>query len=245
MDAAGTVYGTTSGNTYRTYGTVFKLNPTTGKETVLFDFTGEADGGSPWADLILDAAGNLYGTTRLGGTYDNGVVFEMDTTGHETVLYSFTGGADGGVPLSRLVPYGGDFYGTTAFGGDLSCDSGSGCGVVFKLDTTGKETVLYTFTGGADGAAPQAGLIRDASGNFYGTTLYGGDPKCNCGVVFKLSPTGKETVLYTFTGGTDGGFACGSVIRNAAGNLYGTANGGGDLKCNSPYGCGVVFKITP
>src|SRR5207248_3167096 len=138
-----------------------------------------------------------------------GVVFKLDPTGKETVLYTFTGGTDGSNPVAGLRrDSAGNLYSTTQRGGDVNCNGGQGCGVVFKLDSTGRETVLYRFTGGTDGAFPAAGLIRDAAGNLFGTTQSGGNPSCfsgnGCGVVFKLDPTGKETVLYTFTGGLDG-----------------------------------------
>jgi len=133
-------------------------------------------------------------------------------------------------------------------GGHLSGCSGLGCGVVFKVDRRGKETVLYSFTGGADGAETFAGVIRDEVGNLYGTTYLGGDfsGSCGgvgCGVVFKLDPTGKETVLYTFTGGADGANPNAGLLQDDVRNLYGTASDAGDLSCSPPYGCGVVFKI--
>jgi uncharacterized repeat protein (TIGR03803 family) len=161
---------------------------------VLYSFTGGADGGHPYAGLVRDAAGNLYGTTNGDAAIFVGNVFKLSKTGKETVLYTFTGGADGGLPKAGVIrDAAGNLYGTTTSGGDPSGCFGSSCGVVFKLDTTGKETVLYTFSGGADGGSPQAGLLRDAAGNLYGTTEYGGDPKCDryygsCGVVFKLNP---------------------------------------------------------
>jgi uncharacterized repeat protein (TIGR03803 family) len=133
----------------------------------------------------------------------------------------------------------------TFFGGDLSGCSSLGCGVVFKLDRSGKESVLYRFKGGADGAEPNASVIRDAAGNLYGTTNYGGDfsgalcAGTGCGVAFKLDPTGKETVLYSFTGGADGANPEADLLQDEEGNLYGTASGGGDPTCQ----CGVVFKI--
>jgi len=161
---------------------------------VLYSFTGGADGAVPEASLILDAAGNLYGTTNQGGdldcnpTYGCGVVFKLDTTGKETVMHTFTGGADGAFPVAGLLwEAPGNLYGTTFQGGDLSCAPPYGCGVVFKLDTTGKETVMHTFTAGADGAFPSAGLIRNAAGALYGTATGGGDLDCGCGVVFKLT----------------------------------------------------------
>src|SRR5260221_8834378 len=144
-----------------------------------------------------------------------------------TVLHSFKGGTDGESPVGGVVrDAAGNLYGTTEYGGGVTCFFQDGCGTVFKLDTTGKETVLYSFTGGTDGAIPFAGLIRDASGNLYGTTEYGGDLTCNsgvgCGTVFKVDTTGKETVVCSFTGGADGSDPDASVIRDAAGNLYGT-----------------------
>ena len=257
-DAAGNLYGTTeqggdSSCTAFGCGVVFKLNPDTRELTALYAFTDGADGAFPVAGLIRDAAGNLYGTTYGGGDLDNctfvpgcGVVFKLETTGKETVLHTFTGKADGEGPFAGVIrDTAGNLYGTTAYGGDLKCNPPTGCGVVFKLDTTGKETVLHTFAGKADGGSPIAGVIRDTAGNLYGTTQDGGDLKCSppsgCGVVFKLDTTGKEMVLHTFTGGKDGSFPDAGVIRDAAGNLYGTAAEGGDPSC----GCGVVFKLTP
>src|SRR5215471_5544298 len=145
-----------------------------------------------------------------------------------SVLYNFTGGADGANPSSVIRDEGGNLYGTTFVGGL------SGCGVVFKLDPSGKETVLYTFTCGADGGFPPAGLIRDAAGNLYGTTSSGGNTSATncvpsgCGVVFKLDSSGQETVLYAFSGGPDGNIPQASLIRDAAGNLYGTTFYGGN-----------------
>jgi len=158
---------------------------------VLHSFTGGADGANPVAGLIRDSNGNLYGTTEYGGASNNGIVFKVDVKKQETILYTFTGGADGGNPAAGLIrDADGNLYGTTEYGG------ASNNGVVFKVDAKQQETVLYSFTGGADGANPVAGLIRDASGNLYGTTSTGGNgvPDCvpftqsGCGVVFKLTP---------------------------------------------------------
>jgi len=148
--------------------------------------------------VIRDTAGNLYGTTFYGGTPGNGTVFKLDASGKKTVLHAFTTThSDGQSPTAGLLLDGGDFYGTTTAGGTFFS------GTVFKLDRNSKqETVLYSFTGGNDGAVPFAGLIRDASGNLYGTTFSGGAP--GYGTVFKLDATGKESVLYSFTGGKDG-----------------------------------------
>ena len=225
----------------------------TPRYTVLYSFTGGTDGRYPTAGLIEDDAGDLYGTTSSGGYTGSscpyflgcGVVFKLDSAGHETVLYTFTGGADGGSPAAGLIRDAGNLYGTTATGGNtsISCILNSGCGVVFKVDPVGNERVLYTFTGGADGAFPEAGLIRDTVGNLYGTAYSGGAH--GWGVVFKLDPTGKETVLYNFTGGADGGGPNAGLIRDAAGNLYSTTLGGGNTSksCFAGYGCGVVFKL--
>jgi uncharacterized repeat protein (TIGR03803 family) len=143
------------------WGAVFKLYPS-GLEIVLHSFTNGADGGQPFGNVIRDAEGNLYGTTPAGGAFKNGTVFKLDTTGKETVRHSFTGGADGGQPFAGLIrDAAGNLYGTTAGGGAF------GNGTVFKLDTTGKETVLHSFTGGAGGSSPIAGLIRDSAGNLY------------------------------------------------------------------------------
>jgi uncharacterized repeat protein (TIGR03803 family) len=205
LDAAGNLYGTTVAGGASNLGTVFKLDKT-GKETLRYSFLGGADGATPYAGLILDGAGNLYGATEVGGASNSGTVFKLDTTGVETLLYSFTGGADGTPDVGLVRDAAGNLYGTTFAGGAPSF------GTVFKLDTTGTETVLYSFTGGADGGSPFGGLVRDAAGNLYGTTIEGGvdrapceaDGYRGCGVVFKLDPTGTETVLYTFTGGRTG-----------------------------------------
>src|ERR1017187_7063633 len=134
--------------------------------SALYTFTGGNDGGSPVGGLIRDDEGNFYGTTCCDGAYGAGTVFTLDTTGKETVLYSFTGGADGDQPYASLIRDAkGNLYGTTFFGGSSAACSG-GCGVVFKLDTSGEETVLHTFTGtGGDGANPYDGLVQDAKGN--------------------------------------------------------------------------------
>jgi uncharacterized repeat protein (TIGR03803 family) len=158
------------------------------------------------------------------------------------VLYNFTGARDGAYPRAGLFRDDtGDLYGTTYYGGALSCLYGMGCGTVFKLDTTGAETILYRFKGTPDGAFPFARLFRDAAGNLYGTTYSGGGS--NLGTVFKLDATGKRTVLHSFTGAPDGANPYAGLIRDAAGNLYGTTGFGGDLACLG--GCGVVFELSP
>jgi uncharacterized repeat protein (TIGR03803 family) len=148
--------------------------------------------------------------------------------GQET-LYEFSG-PDGNIPAGGLArDSAGNLYGTTYYGG-------LGSGVVFKLAANGNETTLHKFTCGADGCGPAATLIRDAAGNLYGTTMLGGDPVCQCGVVFKMDKNGNETVLHNFVGGQDGAFTSAPVVRDAAGNLYGTAPQGG-------HGNGLIFKL--
>jgi uncharacterized repeat protein (TIGR03803 family) len=259
-DAAGNLYGTTvSGGAHRFGGVVFKLSPS-GTETVLYSFTGGADGAEPYADVIRDAVGNLYGTTIVAGVSPVccGTVFKLSPRGTFTVLHSFTG-ADGSAPVAGLTQdtATGNFYGTTNSGGS-ACFSPGGCGVVFELircDTaaSGYELkVLHSFTGGADGALPFAGLVRDSAGNLYGTTRYGGSTACppyfdfgQCGVVFKLSPTGAETVLHSFTG-ADGANPSAGLIQDTAGNLYGTTGfGGAACSYDNAITCGVVFRLAP
>jgi uncharacterized repeat protein (TIGR03803 family) len=240
----GHLYGTAWRGGSDDYGVVYKLDQA-GKETVLYSFTGGADGGIPSSGVIEDPEGNLYGEGCCGPHYA-GVVFKVDSKGHESVFYAFTGGKDGGNPVGGLIrDEQGNFYGVAAGGGAFQA------GVVFKLDKWGKETVLYNFTGGADGAYPFAAPIRDEYGNFYGTTYYGGDissPNCGfgCGVVYKLDATGTQTVLYSFTGGTDGSLPYARLVRDKEGNLYGTTEYGGEVvapECSG--GCGVVFKLKP
>lgn len=162
------------------------------------------------------------------------------------VVYSFEYYVDGtatGPDTGVIRDAAGNLYGTTAGGGDVSCDSPAGCGTVFKLDLTGKKTVLHAFTGGADGGRPFAGLIRDAAGNLYGTTLEGGDVVSStcapfgCGTLFKVDATGVETVLHSFSW-VDGLGPIAGLIRDAAGNLYGTTGYGG------AGNYGTLFKLT-
>jgi uncharacterized repeat protein (TIGR03803 family) len=250
LNSAGDLYGTASFGGATGYGVIFKLDPRTRRLTVLYSFSGAPDGAQPMAGLISDAAGNLYGTTEVGGTFNVGVVFKLDNSGNETVLHNFTGGTDGGYPLASLIQdSAGNLYGTTSYGGISCIFSGIGCGVAFKLDTTtGNVTVLHAFTGGADGAFPGGRLFMDSAANLYGTTPLGGAAGgCGgggCGVIFKLdSKSSKETVLYTFAGGTDGGQPSAGLIRDSAGNFYGTAGTAG-FSGDCGLGCGVVFKLS-
>src|SRR3984957_6557409 len=278
-DSAGNLYGTTgsggSTNCFDGCGTVFRLAPD-GTETVLYAFCGKdascPDGEYPQSPLILDRFGNLYGTTASGGSTNCfegcGTVFKLAPDGTETVLYSFcnrSGCADGSGPDGGVVMDGrGNLYGTTGLGG-TACNQ-NGCGTVFKLAPDGKEKVLYSFCsqdGCADGLYPNGGLVRDRNGNLYGTTEYGGGIHNDCpylfgggfcGTVFKVSPTGVETVLYSFCSSptcSDGAQPAAGVVLDKNGDLYGTARAGGTLNQNCPSGeneigsCGVVFELKP
>jgi uncharacterized repeat protein (TIGR03803 family) len=220
----------------------------------------------------MDAAGNLYGTTSSGGSTGGncgalggcGLVFKLAYKGSGwvlTPLHNFQGGNDGATPYARvIVGPDGILYGTTRQGGGSGC-GGNGCGTVFSLRPPATvcesvlcywtETVIYRFTGGSDGAAPGNGdLVFDAAGNIYGTTISGGSGNCEygtgCGVIYKLTSSNgnwTESVLYSFTGGNDGGNPFAGLVFDAAGNLYGTAASGGNLSCNAPYGCGTVFQL--
>jgi uncharacterized repeat protein (TIGR03803 family) len=230
-DPAGSIFGTTVDGGPNGRGTVFKVDAT-GDQTVLYSFRGHADGEQPWSGVTLDSAGNLYGTTYTGGTANAGVVYKLDPAGHQTVLYRFTGGADGSSPYAGVIlDSAGNLYGTTFNGGT------DNAGVVYKLDPAGQETVLYSFTNSSDGSHPYAGVILDSAGNLYGATYDGGTGYA--GVVYKLDPAGQETVLYSFTNGSDGGHPYGGVILDSAGNLYGTTYLGGTANA------GVVYKLDP
>ena len=233
MDASGNLYGTTyAGGTFN-LGTIFKVNKHA-RETVLHNFSGRADGGNPVAGLIMDKVGNLYGATYRGGASDAGIVFKFSNFRHVTPLYTFTGGVDGGNPYhGKLVrdPKKGYLYGTTSAGGT------SNLGTIFKVNLHGQETVLHSFIGGADGQYPYAGVVADAAGSLYGSTSQGGTS--NHGTVFKLNKFGKETVLFNFTGGADGGSPYSALIMDARGNLYGTSSAGGASSL------GTVFKVIP
>jgi len=218
--------------------------------TVLHTFTGGADGYEPFAGVTLDQQGRIYGTTYSGGSHEAGVVYRVVRGGEGWVLSPiYTFGSldhDGSTPLSRVVfGPGGLLYGTTNYGG------AENQGTVFSLRPPAaacktalcpwEETILYSFTGGADGAGPEYGdLIFDQAGNIYGTTFGGGSS--GDGVVFKLTPSGggwTESVIWSFTGGSDGGGLFGGVIFDSAGNLYGTTTFDGG------HGYGTVFELSP
>ena len=215
--------------------------------TLLYSFTGGADGGTPYGDLIMDAAGNFYGTTYVGGSSGHGTVYMLDAGGNQTVLHSFTGGGDGAYLTSGLtLDHAGNLYGTTTAGG-------LGFGTVFKLSHTGQNwtlSTLYSFTGGNDGASPSSRVIFGPNGALYGTTDEGGSAED--GTLYKLVPPATvcrtvlcswtETVLHTFIGGSDGANPTGGLIQDPAGNLYGTTTYGGIRFTCFGFGCGTVFE---
>ena len=229
----GNFYGTTGANGTSDDGTVFKITPS-GTETVLHAFAKSGtDGQIPYAGLIQGSDGNFYGTTYFGGANGFGTVFKLTPSGTETVLYSFAGGSDGEHPYGGVTQGSdGNFYGTTYQGGT------SGYGTVFKLTPSGTETILYNFAGGSsDGAYPEAGVIQGSDGNFYGTTLQGG--ASGLGIVFELTPSGTETILHAFAGGSsDGANPGANLVQGSDGNLYGSTAAGG------PGGNGTFFKVT-
>lgn len=222
-----------------------------GAENILYTFAGNTDGVAPLGGVVFDSAGNLYGTTAVGGVPGGclgpgcGTVFELTPASGggwtETVLYRFLGGKDGSYPGSHLVfDAAGDLYGTTQVGGGAVCSGGEGCGTVFKLTHTASgwtESVIYAFTGGADGSDPIAGVVFDSAGNLYGTTTNQGSPSPT---VFELTPTGngtwRQTTIYTFNGSVE---PSGGVVLDQSGNLYGTASSGG------LYSYGFVFRLQP
>lgn len=234
-DAEGNLYGTAlrgdvSCNPPYGCGIVFKLD-TTGKLMVLHSFDGQPGDGQDAGELIRDPAGNVLGTTHLGGVLNYGTVFTIDPAGTEAVLYSFSFTPDGAYAGAGLVKTpAGDVYGTASEGGAL------GGGTAFKLDRDGNETVLYNFGSTVDGSIPGT-LIRDSYGNLYGTNEVGG--AFGYGTVFKLDPSGTLTVLYSFRADGDGAGPRG-LIRDERGNLYGTTYGGTAIGF-----CGTAFKLDP
>ena len=231
----GNFYGTTyfgGGGSNLGSGTVFKVTPQ-GKETVLYRFTGGNDGENPQAQLIQASDGNLYGTTYQGGNNGVGTVFKVNLQGQETVLHRFTGITDGAYPNGLIQAKDGNFYGTTINGGPTNK------GTIFKVTPQGQETVLYKFAGVNDGEYPFAGLLQASDGNFYGTTQWGGSATNGSGTIFRITPQGVETVLYSFTDASIGANPEAGLIQASDGNFYGTTSGGGATNNGS------VFKITP
>jgi uncharacterized repeat protein (TIGR03803 family) len=220
--------------------------------------------------LVQGPNGDFYGTTTFGGGSSAcisgnasgcGTIFEVSPDGGLNILYAFPDAANGSAPVAPLIlGSDGNFYGTTT--GDINYDEpgygkcgASTCGTIFQISPTGHYSVVYIFTGGDGGGYPIGGLLQASDGNFYGTTTIGGDLQCadwyyanGCGTIFQLTPQGKLTTLYTFTGGY-GSFPTASLTEGSDGNLHGTtaANVDPDIYCAFGYGegatCGIIFKI--
>jgi uncharacterized repeat protein (TIGR03803 family) len=241
QDASGTFYGTTTDGGASNLGVVFSLRGKT--ETVLYSFAGgTADGASPQAGLVMDANGNLYGTTSAGGATGHGTVFELiapAATGGawtEKLLYSFGAAPDGAAPLGRVIfDSAGNLYGTTSAGGT------GGLGTVFQLQpgATWTETILHNFQNGTDGSTPYAGLVADASGNFYGAATAGGSN--GGGTIFELSPSNGSfafSVLASVPGsGISGSYR--DVLVKPDGVIYATTH------CDGANGAGSIYELIP
>lgn len=251
IDVHGLLYGTTYYGGLPETGTVFSITPA-GVLTTLYDFKGGSDGSNPSGRLAY-VNGTLYGTTFDGGggcashySYAGscGTVYSLTTKGVEKVLYRFKGDADGAHPDGGLIDVNGILYGATAWGGGhRSCGTGQGCGTIFSITTSGKEKVLYAFTGGAKGGAPIGNLI-DVKGTLYGATNGGGAH--NDGTVFSMTLNGMETILHSFGGAPDGA-GPGAGLIDVNNTLYGTTTGGGSESCGTtayPDYCGTVFAVT-
>jgi uncharacterized repeat protein (TIGR03803 family) len=262
-DANGNLFGTTESGGDSGNGTVFELvnnPPGTYTEKVLHSFGGNAvnDGALPYAGLVMDAKGNLYGVTATGGSSDSGTVFEIVNSGgvyiEEEVLHSFLGALDGAQPIGGLImDSAGNLFGTTVLGGN------SGFGTIFEMvNASGSysESVLYSFKGDAsDGGLPYSGLVIDASGNLYGTTSLGGTS--NGGTVFEMTCSApgnytcpapgsySESVLFNFTGANGGASSpLTGLVLDPSGNLYGTTQfGGASTACGTKFGCGTIFEL--
>ncbi|HUI84805.1 MAG TPA: choice-of-anchor tandem repeat GloVer-containing protein [Candidatus Binatia bacterium] len=218
-------------------------------ETILYSFTGGADGSNPASQLVFDSAGNAYGTTVTGGPSDCGVVFQLTPTGQgqyqQTVLHSFNCFDDGKNPYGGVtLDSAGNLYGTTAAGGTGGVCVGDGCGVVYKLTHSGggwTETVLYSFLDAPDAGGPGSAVVFDAAGDLLGTAPDGG--AFGVGAVYQLTSSNgqwSERIIHDFTGGDDGstGFL-GRLLPDAFGNFYGVTELGG------ANGAGTVFKLAP
>jgi uncharacterized repeat protein (TIGR03803 family) len=257
FDAQGNLYGTTQYGGPSSRGTAFQLTPTSTvpwKETILHSFTGvNGDGFFPLGGLVIDAAGNLYGTTSQG-LFTGGIVFELTPGSNglwtESILHTFIASGDGSFPVGGLtLDSSGNLYGTTSSGGSVAQ------GTVFEMTPaavgTWTESILYSFKGGSDGAGPWAAVVFDSAGNLYGTTKAGGGgvncgPQAGgCGTVFKLAPSGSgtwtETVLTAFTTQASSGYPLGNLISDVAGDFYGTTS----INGVGPTASGEVFKVTP
>jgi uncharacterized repeat protein (TIGR03803 family) len=269
LDSSGNIYGTGSGGGLQSAncpfikgcGVVFELIPTSQsrwREKVLYHFGGPPDGWFLLGGVVLDGAGNLFGTSAFGGEFNSGMVFELSPGASgwtESIVHSFNvDGTDGAIPAVGLLSDGiGSFYGTTLNGGtSVSGCGGFGCGTAFELRKGAggnwTETILHSFTGAADGGEPGAQLVFDSAGNLYSTAIVGGNSSTGCGglgcgTVFELKPSTNGswqlTTLHNFGNGNDGTVPYGSVIFGINGDLYGTTNQGGSDSL------GTAFELTP
>jgi uncharacterized repeat protein (TIGR03803 family) len=251
FDSSGNLYGVAPEGGASNAGSVFELTKSgsTWTEKTLHSFNGAAGGGTPLGTLIFDSSGHLFGTTKLGGSHNVGVAYELTKsssgTWTETVLHNFGVSKDGQYPTGKLVLDSlGNLYGTTEGGGAHGNGQENVGGTAYKLSKSGStwsETVIHSFGGGTDGISPRCNLVFDTSGNLYGTALLGGSH--SSGIVFELTPQSgggwKEKIIYNFAGGaSDGSQPSAGLVFDTAGNLYGTTIG-------SPNGGGTVYKLAP
>jgi uncharacterized repeat protein (TIGR03803 family) len=263
QDLAGNFYGVTAtgGTGSNAHGIIYKVSASPNfVPTVLhvFNCSTSADACGPTSPLARDpATGDLYGSAGFSTT---AMLYKLSTSGTLTVVYSFTGGANGDSPAGDFViDSAWNFYGTSGGGDCVACPPfpgdpfSAGCGIVYKVDASATETILHTFTG-PDGDFAN-GVVTDAAGNLYGSTFWGGDgtaacpggtfQRPGCGVVYKIDTLGTFSVLHSFTGGSDGAFP-NSVVVDPSGNVYGSTGFGGSSTCSpglTPPGCGTAFKI--
>jgi uncharacterized repeat protein (TIGR03803 family) len=229
-DGLGDLYGMTQYGGTNGYGGIYEFTPSTLGFSVLYDFTNGLDGAYPFNPLVMGSDGNFYGTTEGDSVTNYGTVFSISPEGSLTMLYTFTGQADGGTPQGTLVEGPGElFYGTTYYGG-----SSSGYGVIFTVDSSGNYNTIHTFDF-THGGGPYGGLVLASDGNFYGTTDYGGAN--NDGIVYRLTPGGTFTNLFSFNG-ANGSAPSDDLVQGLDGRLYGRTYFGG------AYGMGAVFGIT-
>jgi uncharacterized repeat protein (TIGR03803 family) len=257
FDSAGKIFGTTEQDGAFKYGTVYELSPMAGgswTEKTLYNFTDGKDGGVPFGGVLVDPAGNLYGTTNSGGAHHLGVVYELSPQAggswKQTVLHAFANdGVDGASPVGNLFRDAvGNLYGATYAGGAHAKGS------VFKLSLANglwTETILHSFPTGHDGQTPFAGVVMDSAGNLYGTTYAGGNPGCSgigCGVIYQLAPSADgwtENILHSFKSDkSDGYYPENELTLDAAGNIYGTTTNGGSSVACGEFGCGTVFELS-
>ena len=233
----GKFYGTTLEGGTSNNGVVFQMDAK-GHTIILYSFQGGSDGRRPLSNVISDKAGNLYGVTEEGGTYDAGTVYRLAPDGTETLLHDFTGGSDGANSDAGLVmDKSGNLFGTTPVGGPQQA------GVAFEISANGTFSVLHNFTNGSDGGFPEDSLLLDKRGNLFGTAVTGGTH--GFGVVYRIDAHGNFKELYSFAGGSDGLYPQARVIEDKAGNLYGTTDFGGGTGCSGSDGCGTIFKLAP